>query len=66
VLGNEGQGLSADAGSRCSALTIPMHGKMESLNVAHAGAILMFVLSEGATQVFEAIRRKQHFGHCDA
>ncbi|KAK9916932.1 hypothetical protein WJX75_008939 [Coccomyxa subellipsoidea] len=62
VLGNEGQGLSEDAQSRCQPLTIPMAGRMESLNVSHAGAILMFALSDGAGQVIESLRHhtKQH------
>lgn len=57
MLGNEGQGLSGDALARCRALTIPMADHMESLNVSHAGAILMFVLSEGAEEVYQKMRR---------
>ena len=45
VIGSEGQGLSADSRSRCSPVSIPMPGEMESLNASHAGAILMFMLS---------------------
>lgn len=56
VLGNEGQGLSAEALSRCRSLTIPMAGRMESLNVSHAGAILMFALSDGAGQVIDSLK----------
>ena len=56
MLGNEGQGLSADAHLRCRPLTIPMAGRMESLNVSHAGAILMFALSDGAGQVIKSVR----------
>ena len=44
MLGSEGQGLSAEARARCVPVSVPMTGDMESLNVSHAGAILMFVL----------------------
>lgn len=44
VLGNEAKGLSDDAKSVCERVTIPMPGEMESLNVAIAGAILMYNL----------------------
>ncbi len=45
MLGSEGQGLSADARARCAPVSLLMPGDMESLNVSHAGAILMFLLS---------------------
>lgn len=45
VLGNEGQGLSENVLQECTAVSIPMIGDMESLNVAAAGAILMWTLS---------------------
>ena len=45
VLGSEGQGVSADVRARCQPISIPMLGDMESLNVASAGAILMWLLS---------------------
>jgi RNA methyltransferase, TrmH family len=45
VLGSEGQGLSEDVLRECTAVSIPMIGDMESLNVAAAGAILMWALS---------------------
>ena len=61
VLGSEGSGLSAEGraalasyssrgggGGKVSSVSIPMTGEMESLNVATAGAVLMFALSEGA------------------
>lgn len=63
VLGSEGSGLSAEgraalaglggssSGSSrvaVSSVSIPMSGEMESLNVATAGAVLMFALSAGA------------------
>jgi len=51
VLGNESQGLSEEARARCQPLSIPMAGRMESLNVSHAGAILMFALSESGPKV---------------
>ncbi len=47
VLGNEAQGVSDEILNACEALTIPMSGKMESLNVAVAGGILMHALSKG-------------------
>lgn len=45
VLGSEGQGLSENVLRECTAVSIPMIGDMESLNVAAAGAILMWALS---------------------
>lgn len=56
VLGNESQGLSREACARCRPLSIPMAGRMESLNVSHAGAILMFALSEIGPQVLKHAR----------
>jgi RNA methyltransferase, TrmH family len=49
VLGSEGQGLSEEALRRCNAsVSVPMvEGAMESLNVAVAGAVLMFALGGG-------------------
>jgi TrmH family RNA methyltransferase len=44
VLGNEAHGLSLEAQRLCQKVTIPMPGEMESLNVAVAGSILMYVL----------------------
>lgn len=46
VLSNEARGPSAEAIDFCQRVTIPLSGKMESLNVAVAGAILMYVLQE--------------------
>jgi TrmH family RNA methyltransferase len=51
VLGSEGQGLSEEVLRHCVPVAIPMPGEMESLNVAAAGAILMFALSSGAPQL---------------
>ncbi len=48
VLGSEGQGLSESVLRECTAVSIPMIGDMESLNVAAAGAIFMWALSGGA------------------
>lgn len=46
VLGNEARGLSADVLDRCSTtISIPMAGSVESLNVASAGAVLLFDLT---------------------
>ncbi|CAI5961171.1 unnamed protein product [Closterium sp. NIES-64] len=44
VLGSEGQGLSATALRLCQPMAIPMPGGAESLNVAVAGGILLFLL----------------------
>lgn len=44
ILGNESQGPSLWARKNGKAISIPMEKKMESLNVASAGAILMFIL----------------------
>lgn len=44
VLGNEAHGLSEQALKKCEKVTIPMPGPMESLNVAMAGGILMYML----------------------
>ena len=44
VLGSEAQGLSEEARECCEKITIPMSGKMESLNVSVAGGILMYIL----------------------
>lgn len=44
VLGNEANGVSQATRDACQAITIPMSDQMESLNVAQAGAILMYVL----------------------
>jgi TrmH family RNA methyltransferase len=46
VLGNEGAGLSEAVAARCvRAVSIPMKGGTESLNVAVAGAILLYELT---------------------
>jgi len=44
VMGNEAIGLSCEARQLCQRITIPLNGNMESLNVAAAGAILMYTL----------------------
>ncbi len=45
TLGNESHGLSEEARNYCIPVTIPMQGMMESLNVAVAGGILMYILA---------------------
>ena len=45
VLGSEGQGLSPAARQLCSLVHIPGADGVESLNVAAAGAILIYALS---------------------
>lgn len=47
VLGNESHGTHPDLKSKGKAIAIPMQGEIESLNVAAAGAILMFSLQGG-------------------
>lgn len=44
VLGSEAQGLSEEAHQICKKVSIPISDKMESLNVAVAGGIMMYVL----------------------
>ncbi|OAN40887.1 TrmH family RNA methyltransferase [Microbacterium sp. H83] len=47
LLGSEGYGLSAEALARAdSVVTIPMHGGVDSLNVASAAAVALWALSE--------------------
>lgn len=43
---------------RVSSVSIPMSGEMESLNVATAGAVLMFALSEGAGDFVRGLEGK--------
>jgi TrmH family RNA methyltransferase len=45
VLGNEAHGASEKVQQFCTSVTIPMPGEMESLNVAVAGGILLYLLS---------------------
>ncbi|KAF8055115.1 ysgA [Scenedesmus sp. PABB004] len=56
VLGTEGAGLSADVLRAATPLAVPMVGRMESLNVGVAGAILMFALSEGLPPLLDRLR----------
>ncbi len=44
VLGNEAHGASQEIKDVCSAVTLRMEGEMESLNVAVAGGILLYLL----------------------
>jgi TrmH family RNA methyltransferase len=44
VLGNEAHGIAPALKENAEVIAIPMQGKMESLNVASAGAILMYEL----------------------
>ena len=48
VLGNEAHGASSFAKERYKRICIPMNPQMESLNVASAGAILMYQLRTGS------------------
>lgn len=50
AVGNEGNGLTAEAQQACSLrVTIPMRGRAESLNAAASAAILMWELMRGET-----------------
>jgi TrmH family RNA methyltransferase len=45
VMGNEGAGISAETRARANRVVgIPLRGRAESLNVAAAGAILLYEL----------------------
>lgn len=46
ILGSEGQGLSEEVRLACSLVSIPMPSKFESLNVAVAGGILLYLLQK--------------------
>lgn len=57
ILGSEGQGVSAEVRKHCHPVSIPMLGDMESLNVASAGAILMWLLSGRAPTLVSDLAR---------
>ena len=43
VVGSEGSGVSALVRKRCDgALALPMHGRIESLNAAVAGSVVLY------------------------
>lgn len=44
VVGNEGQGISAESRAHCQLICLPMQGSMESLNVGVAAGIFMYML----------------------
>lgn len=46
VMGNEARGPSKKLKELCQAITIPMSGEMESLNVGVAGGILLYLLAD--------------------
>jgi TrmH family RNA methyltransferase len=48
ILANEAHGPDAALAKHCKKVTIPMNGKMESLNVAVAGGILMHSIKGGS------------------
>lgn len=48
VLGNEASGPSKETLSSCTAITIPMPGKMESLNVSVAAGLLLYSLRQNS------------------
>ncbi len=45
ILGNEAHGLSRSVREGCQTVTIPQQGAMDSLNVAVAGGILMYLMA---------------------
>ncbi len=47
VLGNEGQGVEVPEGISYKTVSLAMTGPMESLNVAVAGSILLYIYQEG-------------------
>lgn len=48
LIGNEGSGLPRELSDSCDCrLTIPMHGRIDSLNAAMAAGILMFLMTSG-------------------
>lgn len=49
VLGNEAHGASEEIRRFCQTVAIPMLGEMESLNVAVAGGILLYLMSSRQT-----------------
>jgi tRNA G18 (ribose-2'-O)-methylase SpoU len=54
MMGNEGKGLSEEALAVADlSVRIPMRGKAESLNVASAGAILMWEIVRGESKLDE-------------
>ncbi len=57
VLGSEGQGLSETALEHSMPLAIPMTGRMESLNVSQAGAILMFAFCGNSSKLYDQVKR---------
>ena len=57
VLGSEGQGLCNSALEHSMPLAIPMTGRMESLNVSHAGAILMFAFCGNTLKLNDQVKR---------
>lgn len=61
VLGSEGSGLSDESLQGSKKVAIPMAGDMESLNIASAGSILMWLLGEtGGTLLTERDDDMQH------
>lgn len=50
VLGNEAHGVSQEIREACKSISVPMRGDMESLNVAIAGGILMYLMRNKSTE----------------
>jgi 23S rRNA (guanosine2251-2'-O)-methyltransferase len=52
ILGSEGKGLANLVRENCDfLLRIPMHGRVESLNVATAAAVLLFEMAKASVSV---------------
>ncbi|KAJ6919701.1 hypothetical protein NC651_013603 [Populus alba x Populus x berolinensis] len=51
VLGSEGHGLSEKAQRECELLSIPMTGEFDSLNVAVAGGIFLYMLQPKSQKI---------------
>ncbi len=60
VVGNEGHGMRRLVKERCDFLaTIPMHGKIESLNASVAGALVMFEAARARNRNQPSVISKQ-------
>src|SRR5205807_8902946 len=61
VLGSEGRGLRPRVAASCDALiAIPLRGRIESLSVSAAAAVLLYAVTRG--QGLSAGRRDESFG----
>jgi RNA methyltransferase, TrmH family len=56
IVGSEAHGPSAEARSAATAISIPMHGPVDSLNAAMAGTIILFEAARQRTRYVQARR----------